>query len=66
MCHVQNYHYSSQKVRENLERAREALKQNPGFEIIYEFPDEGSRRIAQDFIRENRYDKIVKTRVRGE
>ncbi|RPD83191.1 hypothetical protein EGK75_13315 [Neisseria weixii] len=48
----------------NLERVANAVKQNPNFKVMYEFPDETSRNDAFEFIRDSGFAKQIQTRVR--
>ena len=41
-----------------------ALRQNPGYRVMYEFPNERARKAAQEFLERTGYDRIVYTRVR--
>ena len=54
------------KMIETMQRVKEALDQNPGFRVVYEFPDEASRREAFRFIQQQGFDKVIGTRVRGQ
>ena len=54
------------KMIETMQRVKEALDQNPGFRVVYEFPDEASRREASRFIQQQGFDKVIGTRVRGQ
>lgn len=50
-------------VRETLQRVSEALRQNPGYKAVYEFPDEVARAEAQMILHKLRI-KNISTRVR--
>lgn len=54
------------KSLETLRRVKTALDQNPGFRVMYEFPSEASRQEALQFIRDNGFSEVIKTRVRGQ
>ena len=54
------------KSLETLRRVKTALDQNPGFRVMYEFPSETSRQEALQFIRDNGFSEVIKTRVRGQ
>ena len=54
------------KMIETMRCVSEAVKQNPGFRVVYEFPDEASRREASRFIQQQGFDKFIGTRVRGQ
>ena len=54
------------KIINTLQGVRSALNQNPGFRVVYEFPDEASRREASRFIQQQGFDKFIGTRVRGQ
>lgn len=54
------------KMIETMQRVSEAVKQNPRFRVVYEFPDEASRREASRFIQQQGFDKFIGTRVRGQ
>ena len=54
------------KSLETLRRVKTALDQNPGFRAMYEFSSEASRQEALQFIRDNGFSEVMKTRVRGQ
>jgi filamentous hemagglutinin len=47
-----------------LERIRAALKQNPQFEIAYEFPTQEAADDAMKFLAENSLENLATVRVR--
>ena len=54
------------KIVETLQRVQAALNQNPGFRVMYEFPDEVSRQEAIRYFQQVNLSNIVETRVRGQ
>ena len=52
------------KIVETLQRVQAALNQNPGFRVVYEFPDEASKLEAIDFINKAGFSKDIQIRVR--
>ena len=52
------------KIIYTLQRVRSALNQNPGFRVVYEFPDEASKLEAIDFIDKAGFSKDIQIRVR--
>ena len=52
------------KIVETLQRVQAALDQNPGFRVVYEFPDEASKLEAIDFIDKAGFSKDIQIRVR--
>ena len=52
------------KIVETLQRVQSALNQNPGFRVVYEFPDEASKLEAIDFINKAGFSKDIQIRVR--
>ncbi|NWF10477.1 hemagglutinin repeat-containing protein [Pseudomonas salomonii] len=56
---------STQKsVLDTLQRVKSAVDQNPGFKVVYEFPNQKVEAQAKAFIRSNGFDSIVSTRTR--
>jgi hypothetical protein len=53
-----------QTVLRTLERTKEALLQNPGYKVLYEFDDEIAAQQARLFIRKHNFHHYVGTRVR--
>lgn len=53
-----------ESVLKTLDRVRSAVEQNPGYKVIYEFPNAKVEAQAKEFIRENSFNNIVTTRVR--
>ena len=53
------------KIIDTLQIVRSALNQNPGFRVMYEFPDEVSRQEAIRYFQQVNLSNIVETRVRG-
>ncbi|MGV3346949.1 hemagglutinin repeat-containing protein [Bordetella sp. LUAb4] len=51
-------------VIKTIRRVEEALNQNPGFRVVYEFPNTKVEGQARSFIRDNQLDHIISTRVR--
>lgn len=57
---------STQKsVMDTLQRVKAAVEQNPGYKVVYEFPNQKVEAQAKAFIRYNGFDKIVSTRTRA-
>lgn len=57
---------STQKsVMDTLQRVKAAVDQNPGYKVVYEFPNQKVEAQAKAFIRSNSFDKIVSTRTRA-
>ena len=52
------------KIVDTLQRVQAALNQNPGFRVVYEFPDEASKLEAIDFINKAGFSKDIQIRVR--
>ncbi|MDY0745366.1 hemagglutinin repeat-containing protein [Paucibacter sp. R3-3] len=48
----------------SLNRVKAAVEQNPGYTVMYEFPNQAAADAAATFIRDNGFAKFVKTRVR--
>lgn len=55
-----------QSVSDTLSRVDAALKQNPGYKVVYEFPNQKVAQQAQQFIERSRYANTVTVRVRGQ
>lgn len=55
-----------QSVNDTLSRVDAALKQNPGYKVVYEFPNQKVAQQAQQFIERSRYANTVTVRVRGQ
>lgn len=56
---------STQKsVLDTLQRVKSAVDQNPGYKVVYEFPNQKVEAQAKAFIRSNGFDSIVSTRTR--
>lgn len=55
-----------QSVSDTLLRVDAALKQNPGYQVVYEFPNERVAQQARQFIRDSPYANTVTVRVRGQ
>ena len=56
---------STQKsVLDTLQRVKSAVDQNPGYKVLYEFPNQKVEAQAKAFIRSNGFDNIVSTRTR--
>jgi filamentous hemagglutinin len=59
------FHNAAEKnVIKTLERVENVLKQNPGYKVMYEFPNEAARAKAEAFIAEKGFKNVVGTRVR--
>ncbi|MBR8656524.1 hemagglutinin repeat-containing protein, partial [Achromobacter sp. Marseille-Q0513] len=56
---------AQESVLSTLRRVRTAVEQNPGYKVIYEFPNAKVEAQANKFIRDNDFDKIITTRVRA-
>ncbi|WP_235399585.1 hemagglutinin repeat-containing protein [Pseudomonas ogarae] len=57
---------STQKsVMDTLQRVKSAVEQNPGFKVVYEFPNQKVEAQARAFIRSSGFDNIVSTRTRN-
>jgi filamentous hemagglutinin len=50
----------------SLDRVKAAVEQNPGFSVVYEFPNQKAADAAQAFLIKNNFDNVIKTRVRRE
>ncbi|NIK43883.1 hypothetical protein FHY10_002178 [Xanthomonas arboricola] len=58
---------STQKsVNDTLLRVKSAVQQNPGYKVVYEFPNAKVEAEARKFIRDSGYDSFVSTRVRSQ
>ncbi|PKV10537.1 hypothetical protein XpruCFBP8354_22960 [Xanthomonas prunicola] len=58
---------STQKsVNDTLRRVKSAVQQNPGYKVVYEFPNAKVEAEARKFIRDSGYDSFVSTRVRSQ
>jgi len=56
---------STQKsVMDTLQRVKSAVDQNPGYKVVYEFPNVKVEAQAKAFIRANGFGEIVSTRTR--
>lgn len=56
---------STQKsVLDTLQRVKSAVDQNPGYKVVYEFPNQKVEAQAKAFIRSNGFDSIVSARTR--
>ncbi|WP_233239092.1 hypothetical protein [Bordetella sp. LUAb4] len=55
---------TQRSLMKSLERVGTALKQNPGYKVVYEFPNVKAEAQARLFILDNQLDHIVSTRVR--
>ncbi|WP_160165266.1 hypothetical protein [Xanthomonas phaseoli] len=53
-------------VIDTLQRVKSAVQQNPGYKVVYEFPNAQVEMEARAFIKERGYNDIVSTRVRGQ
>ncbi len=51
-------------VVDTLKRVEAALAQNPGYKVVYEFPNDKVARQAAEFIRNTPYPNVVSIRVR--
>ncbi len=49
----------------SLERVKGALDQNPGFKVVYEFPNQDAADAAKQFLLNNGMDNVIRVRVRG-
>ena len=56
---------TQKSVLETLGRVKSAIQQNPGYKVVYEFPNEKVAFQAREFIKVNGFDDIVTTRVRN-
>ncbi|MGF2040641.1 MAG: hypothetical protein RMZ43_036030 [Nostoc sp. CmiVER01] len=50
---------------DSLDRVKTAVEQNPGYKVMYEFPNEKAAQAAKEFLTVNKLDKVVSVRVRG-
>lgn len=55
---------TQKEVMRTLERIESALKQNPGYKVVYEFPNAGVEAAANRFIARQGMSDLVATRVR--
>lgn len=55
---------TQEEVRKTLRRVESALKQNPGYKVVYEFPNARVEAAAKQFIKDNELSHVVLTRVR--
>jgi filamentous hemagglutinin len=55
---------SQRKVFTTMKRVKSALRQNPGFKAVYEFPNQKVADEAIDFIRDEEFSESIKVRVR--
>ncbi|MCD0244373.1 hypothetical protein JWH11_00840 [Xanthomonas melonis] len=53
-------------VLDTMRRVKSALQQNPGYKVVYEFPNAKVEAQARKFIRDSGYNDFVSTRVRGQ
>jgi hypothetical protein len=53
-----------QTTPRTLERTKEALIQNPGYRVVYEFDDTVSEQKARRFIQKHNYHHYIRTRMR--
>jgi filamentous hemagglutinin len=53
-------------VLETLKRVEAAVAQNPGYKVVYEFPNAKAMAEAQTFIKQSQYRDVVTVRVRGQ
>jgi len=51
-------------VNETLARVAAELKQNPGYKVVYEFPNEAVAAQARAYIKRQEYSNVVSVRVR--
>ena len=49
----------------SLERVKGALEQNPGFKVVYEFPNQKAADSAKQFLRDVKMTDVIGVRVRG-
>ena len=56
---------AQESVLKTLDRVRSAVQQNPGYKVVYEFPNAKVEAQASNFIRRNFLGGIVTTRVRA-
>jgi filamentous hemagglutinin len=49
---------------DDLRRVREAVMQNPGFKVVYEFPDEKEAEIAREFLKEKGFKDYIQAIAR--
>jgi filamentous hemagglutinin len=55
---------TKREILNTMQRVKTAIEQNPGYKVVYEFPNAKVERQAAEFIRESLFDDIVTTRVR--
>ncbi len=55
---------SQRKVFTTMKRVKSALRQNPGFKAVYEFPNQKVADEAEFFIRDEKFDDVIQVRVR--
>jgi hypothetical protein len=60
------FHPVHQKARNTVERIKEALLQNPGVRVVYEFPNGEEARAARDFLRANDCNECITVVVRAQ
>ncbi|HDS1675611.1 TPA: hemagglutinin repeat-containing protein [Stenotrophomonas maltophilia] len=57
---------TQREVLSTMGRVRSALEQNPGFKVVYEFPNEKVAAEARFFIRQNGMDDVISVRTRNQ
>jgi filamentous hemagglutinin len=55
---------SQRKVFTTMKRVKSALRQNPGFKAVYEFPNQKVADEALVFIKKKDFQDVIKVRVR--